>query len=352
MKKYVTTLLFMTVILLSQANIVDAFTIKNSKSSIETINNQTTTEVQNTTFSIVATQSFISDFVQNLVGDLFRVTSVVKGTEDPHSFSPKPSDVALIQSANIFFVYGVADIDGWTDTIIPALPASTTVVKLVNLEQDGKFDPYIGIGELNPHLWMSPTFVNSTIIQRIYDALVQIDPAHTQTYATNLTQYRQELGALIDRVKGNASIFNNLETVEYHAAFAYLLWDLNVTRLGAIEKIENQEPPASHIANMTEVIKSEIDAGKNVVIVQSLNLANDLTWQVARDTGAKVSYLVALMGSYPSQNFTSYIQMIDYDLVALANPVSPPTQAIPGFTIQNFLLIFIMVSIIKFKRKS
>ena len=313
---------------------------------IQSVNSQSINEVQNNTFSIVASQSFIGDFVKNIVGNLFSVTSVVKGTEDPHSFSPKPSDVALIQSANIFFVYGVSDIDGWTDTIIPALQGNTHVVKLVNLQHDGKYDPYIGSGELNPHLWMSPKFVNSTIVQRIYDTLIQIDPSHTQIYSNNLIQYRQKLGALIDRVNGNATIFKNLDTVEYHAAYAYLLWDLNVTRLGAIEKIENQEPPALHIANITNVIKDEINQGKDVVLVQSLNLANDITWQVARDTGAKVAYLVALMGSYPTQNFTSYIQMIDYDLVALANPVTAPASTIPGFSFEQVFLALGIVGVI------
>lgn len=351
MMKYVTTLVFVIVILLSQANMVNAFPVKSQHVSLQSFNNQTGDQVLNKTFSIVASQSFIGDFVKNIVGNLFSVTSVVKGTEDPHSFTPKPSDVDLIQSANIFFVYGVADIDGWTNTVIPALQGTTQVVSLVNLQQDGKFDPYIGTGELNPHLWMSPQFVNSTIVQRIYDALVKIDPTHTDIYSNNLIQYRQKLGALIDRVNANATIFKNLETVEYHAAFAYLLWDLNVTRLGAIEKIENQEPPALHIANITTVVKDQIASGKTVVLVQSLNLANDITWQVARDTGAKVSYLVALMGDYPTRNFTSYIQMIDYDLIALANPVSAPAPAIPGFTILPVLFSISVIAMI-LKRKS
>ena len=196
---------------------------------------------------------------------------------------------------------------------------------------------------------MSPRFVNTTIVQRIYDALVKIDPTNAGIYSNNLAQYRQKLGALIDRVNGNATIFKNLDVVEYHAAFAYLLWDLNVTRLGAIEKIENQEPPALHIAN---IIKSEIDAGKEVVLVQSLNLANDITWQVAHDTGSKVSYLVALMGSYPNQNFTSYIQMIDYDLIALANPTSAPASAIAGFTLfQVILAVSSLIILLKKRNK-
>ena len=158
--------------------------------------------------------------------------------------------------------------------------------------------------------------------------------------------------APIDRVNGNATTLGGMKVVEYHAAFFYLLRDLNLTRLGAIEKIENQEPPALHIANITKIIKTNIEAGNNLIIIQSLNLPNEIVWQVARDTGTKISYLVALMGNYQNVNFTSYIQMIDYDLVAIQNPTSPPSSIVPGFNSFSLLFPLTIISFLEiFKKK-
>ncbi len=307
--------------------------------------------VENTTYSIVVSQPFIQDFVQNIVGNLFRVTSVVKGSQDPHSYTPTISDTLVISSSNIFMYYGVADIDGWVSGIISSIPKSVHIVKLVNLSQDGLYDPYIGSGELNPHLWMWPSFVNSTLIQRIYDSLVKFDPTHVSQYKNNLETYRMKLDSLIQRVQGNATVLKGIKVVEYHAAFFYLLRELNITRLGAIEQIEDQQPSAVHFANISNTIKQAVESGNTVLIVQSMNIPPDTSWQIARDTGAKISYVAALLGSYSKVNFTSYIQMIDYDLVALTHPEAPPSASVPSFTIISTISLVLLGIAIIISRK-
>lgn len=331
-------------ILLIQISTESSAVLSNKNTPVEKPIHSTSYQVENKTYSIVVSQPFIEDFVQNIVGNLYTVTSVVKGTQDPHSYTPTISDTLTISKANIFIYYGVADIDGWVTGIIPTLPASVHVIKLVNLSQDGLYDPYIGKGELNPHLWMWPAFVNSTLVQRIYNALVEYDPSNQQTFTTNLAHYRVELRGLIERVQGNATLLKGTEVVEYHAAYFYLLREMNVTRLGAVEQIEDQEPSAVHFTNISTVLKEAVASGRQVTIVQSMNIPADTSWQIARDTGANISYVAALIGNYQSVNFTSYIQMIDYDLVALTHPVPPPASTVPGFDISTLILpsIFIL----------
>ena len=324
---------------LSTSNSVSLVPITTSTPQV----NSLSATIVNSTYSIVVTQPFIQDFVQNIVGNLFNVVSIVKGTQDPHSYTPTISDTLVVSKANIFIYFGVADIDGWATGIISSIPSSVHVVKLVNLSRDGLYDPYIGSGELNPHLWMWPSFVNSTLIQRIYNALVQYDPVHTQTYTNNLAAYRIQLKGLMERVQANATVLKTYKFVEYHAAYFYLLHEMNLTRLGAVEQIEDQDPSAVHFANISTIIKDAVDSGKEVILVQSLNIPPDTSWQIARDTGAKVSYVAALLGNYESINFTNYIQMIDYDLYALAHPQNPPA-ATPGFNVFDVLLPFVFNS--------
>ena len=346
-KIYITT--FLILIVLSLQVISLSISTNNNNSIIKDQNMNldsfsTNNKSSSTSNSIVVTQPFIADFVKNIVGDQFSVSSIIKGTEDPHSYTPTLSDTLAVSSANIFMYFGIADIDGWASGIISAIPSSVRVVKLVNLSQDGLYDPYIGSGELNPHLWMWPSFVNSTLLQRIYEAVVQFDPVHSAIYEKNLQVYRLKLDALIGRIQGNATLLKDVKVVEYHAAYFYLLREMNVTRLGAIEQIEDQQPSAVHFANISSVIKKEVDHGNTVVIVQSLNIPPDTTYQVARDTGAQISYVAALIGNYKTVNLTNYIQMIDYDLVALTHPVSAPNSPLPGFELPIVVPSLILIS--------
>ena len=351
LKKNLIFTIFIAFILLFQLN-----TFSNSVNTQTELTKTSSTAlskiaVENTTYNIVVSQPFIADFVQNIVGNLFTVKSVVKGTQDPHSYTPTISDTLVISSADIFMYYGVADIDGWVAGIISSIPSSVHIVKLVNLSQDGLYDPYIGSGELNPHLWMWPSFVNSTLTQRIYDALVKFDPVHQTDYKINLQNYRLKLNELIKRVKGNGTLLVNTKVVEYHAAYFYLLKEMNVTRIGAIEQIEDQQPSAAHFANISDTIKKVVDGGTPVTIVQSLNIPPETSWQIARDTGAKIAYVAALLGNYKDVSFTSYIQMIDYDLVALTHPESPPAASLPGFSITSLFPLFMIVSIVIINKK-
>ncbi len=351
--KTLITFVLSTILLFQVISGTTLFNITNTNHTTQNLSIQRTNYLfENKSFLIITSQPFLADFTQNIVGKLFKVQSTVKGTEDPHSYTPTISDSLVISSANIFIYYGVADIDGWVTGIIPTLPSTVHTVKLINLSKDGLYDPYIGSGEQNPHLWMWPFFVNNTLVERIYSALVRFDPVHINIYQQNLYNYRKQLGELIQRVNGTAALLKGVETVEYHAAYFYLLHEMNVTRIGAIEQIENQLPSAVHFSNITTLMKNEIDKGKTVIIVQSMNIPPDTTWQVSRDTGAKISYVAALIGNYQTVNFTSYIEMIDYDLYALTHPTSAPNAATPGFELPTVLLtsIFILMFII-YKKK-
>ena len=305
--------------------------------------------VENTTYKIITTESFLADLVRGITGNLFQVTPIVTGTEDPHSFTPKASDVILVNSANVFVIFGITDVDGWAQTIIDSKPSTLQVITLADLTQDGVIDPLVGSGggELNPHIWMDPFWVNNTLLARLYNGLIHIDPSHQSLYATNLASYRAQFAGLIQRLNANATVLNNagIQVVEYHSAFFYLLRCMNLTRLATIETVENQEPSVSHIQDVTKIVEQTIHNNHTVILIQNMNLANTTTWQLARDTGAKISYLTALTGNYGWINFVSYIQMIDYDLAALSHPVSAP-PVVPGFQVISMIIFSIPMAIL------
>ena len=329
--------------------ITQTFALNTSPPSSIGIQNSNLQIIENTTYKIITTESFLADFVKNIVGNLFQVTPIVTGTEDPHSFTPKASDITLINSASLFVIFGIVDVDGWAQTIIDSKPSTLKVITVANLTQDASIDPLIGSGGggLNPHIWMDPMWINSTLLTRLYNGLLQVDPSHQSFYAANLASYRIQLAGLIQRVNANATILNNagIQVIEYHPAFFYLLRYMNLTRLATVETVEDQEPSAKHILDVMKIINRVTSNNHTVILIQNMNLANTTTWQISQDTGIKISYLAALTGNYGWVNFVSYIQMIDYDLVSLTHPVSAP-PAVSGFQVVSVIILFVPITMI------
>jgi ABC-type Zn uptake system ZnuABC Zn-binding protein ZnuA len=320
--------------LLAISGISNSYSIKtdNSAESLDSLN-------------IVTTISVIEDLARQISGSLNEISSLVSGQEDPHTFTPKPSDIEKVSSADLFIIIGISDFDGaWSQTILDEDP-SIPVLSLIDLTTDGEYDPLIN--DINPHLWMSAKFVNSTILERIFSKLVEIDPTHQAQYTTNLNTYRSQLSGVFDNIATNLSSLNGMKVIEHHPAFKYLLDDLNVTRIGVIEDKEGSEPSASHIEDLINAINDE---DGNVVLIQSPQLENDTLFQLARDTGAKISYLTPLLGVY---GIDSYIKMINFNIDSLKNPIDvPDSGSVPGFNVQVIIpLLFSIATITILRRK-
>ena len=58
------------------------------------VNNQ-----QSNDLKVVVSLSMIGDWVQNIAGDLFTITDIVSGLENPHTYDPSPSEVAVCPSS-------------------------------------------------------------------------------------------------------------------------------------------------------------------------------------------------------------------------------------------------------------
>jgi len=67
---------------------------------------------------VVVSLSMIGDWAQNVAGDVFTVTNIVSGLENPHTYDPLPSEVATVASADLFIRFGLKGLEPWVDSVI------------------------------------------------------------------------------------------------------------------------------------------------------------------------------------------------------------------------------------------
>jgi ABC-type Zn uptake system ZnuABC Zn-binding protein ZnuA len=181
-------------------------------------------------------------------------------------------------------------------------------------------------GDPNPHLWMSPILAK-TFVQNITDEVILLDFEHQAQYEANRDSYLDELDDLILAIE-NEDQFEGLKVVVHHPAFMYLLDLLGVVRVGVIEEHEGSEPSAQHIG---EIVDTMIEENVSIIITQP-QIEEKMIIQIARDTNAKLAKLTPLLDV---NNIDTYIGMIEYNILALANPEEVTAE---GWTITAIIV--------------
>jgi len=294
---------------------------------------------------IVASISIVADIASQIGKGIFTVESIVKGNEDPHTYEQSPADIQLVAEADLFIRFGsiVEGLEPWVQSVLDV--TGVNVLELVN-DTMVRTDPLLG--EDNPHVWMDPSNIK-TMADSVFNKVALMDPTNIANYTTNLINYKAELDALILRISDARDDFIGTKVVVHHPSFMYLLDLLAIERVGVIEKQEGVEPSPQDIQDLMDAI-----ATNNVsFIINQPQLDDKDVNEIARETGIQIVELTPLLGI---KNLEDYISMIDYDLLALANPFDPPEKLFDTTTwiltgIGGALILTLLITVVVVRRK-
>ena len=304
---------------------------------------------------VTVSLSMIGDWAQNIAGELFTITSIVSGLENPHTYDPSPSEIAEVASADLFIRFGLAGLEPWVDSLLQSNPPAKTLTLInTSIEEYMEFDPVIG--KMNPHVWMSPINAKDMTF-KIYEILADLKPESNATLYSNLISYHNSLDNLLNRIDLAKHNFNGTKVVVHHPSFIYFFNLIGLERIGAIEETEGAEPSAAHIAELTTQMLDE----KCELIVNQPQLDEEDVEALALDTNAKIAVLTPLLGVQVEDSLKGeygdsideYIEIFDYNLYKLAHPYTPSMESTPGFGLFSFLsvgLLFIAFMLIRKKR--
>ncbi|KYH45116.1 zinc ABC transporter substrate-binding protein [Branchiibius sp. NY16-3462-2] len=140
---------------------------------------------------VVASTNVWGDIARTIGGDQVQVTSFINDpSQDPHEYEASVRNQLAIKNAGIVIENG-GGYDDFMDKMVTSVGDSNTVLNAVEIS--GKT---AAAGEdLNEHVWYDfPTVLK--VAGAIKDKLATLDPAHANTFATNLAGFTDQMKTL------------------------------------------------------------------------------------------------------------------------------------------------------------
>ena len=266
---------------------------------------------------IVVTIPVLKDLAEQVGGPHIRVTSLLSGYENEHTYSPKPTDLIAVRKARLLFEIGMG-LEVWVSSLVKnagsrSLRVITTSqgVELIRDDADAHEGTHHD-GEVgNPHIWLDPENV-AIILRHITEALIEVDPSHTAEFRTNQAAYLQQLDQLEKELSARIQRLSDRRFIAHHPAWPYLAKRFNLDIVGTIHMQSGTEPSALHLQALIQKVRRD-----NIkVIVSEVQLSQRLPELLARETKAHVVVLTTMPGGLAGT--ATYLDMLRYNVLQLA----------------------------------
>lgn len=266
---------------------------------------------------VVVTIPVLKDLAEQVGGPYVRVTSLLSGYENEHTYSPKPTDLVAVRKARLLLEIGMG-LEVWISSLVKnaggrSLRVITTSqgVELIRDDADAREETHDEGEGGNPHIWLDPENV-AIMLRHITEALVEVDPSHTAEFRTNQAAYLQRLGQLQKELFVRTQRLSDRRFIAHHPAWPYLAKRFRLDIVGTIQMQSGTEPSALHLQSLIDKIRKE-----NIrVIASEIQLSQRLPELLARETKAHVVVLTAMPGGLPGTE--TYLDMLRYNVLQLA----------------------------------
>ncbi|MBD3249834.1 ABC transporter substrate-binding protein, partial [Candidatus Woesearchaeota archaeon] len=247
----------------------------------------------------------------------------------PATYEPKPSDLALVEKADIYFRVGHIPFEkSHIDKLAELNPDMKIVDTSVNVElrNFGEHEEHIHEHEeehheeeveehehehdeeheeehdeheedhhdhagVDPHIWLSPMQVKKQV-DVIAQTLSQEDLTNADTYSSNAEKFKKELDDLHSEIESEFDQLKTDKLMVFHPAWGYFADEYGLEQI-AIEE-SGKEPTAQELQHIIEEAKEE---EIKVIFVQS-QFNKDIAESVAEEVGAVVVSINPLSEDY------------------------------------------------------
>lgn len=257
---------------------------------------------------VVATTTVFADLVGQVGGERVTVRSLVPAGGEPHTFDPRPSDVAAVSDADLLVMNGL-DLDDWVVELVGEAGSDAPVLRL---GEDLPGAVYIEDeeGGLNPHLWLNVAYARG-YVARIADALVAADPAGAEGYRQRADAYDRVLAELDASARDQLAAIpaERRRVVSFHDAFPYFAAAYGLEVVGVVVAAPGQDPSAGEVAALIDAIR---DSGVQAILSED-QFPSELVEQIADETGVTVvaDLYSDSVGDPPGDSF---VGMIGWDV--------------------------------------
>ncbi len=271
--------------------------------------------------NVVVTIPVLKDFSDQIGGLHVRVSSLLSGTENEHTYSPRPSDLVAVRKARVFIEIGMG-LEVWVGALVRnagngnllVVTTSENVARVVDPATEPNAQSH---GGDNPHIWLDPENAK-LMVGRIAEAFAQADSAHAGEYRANRDRYVQQVDALAAELTRELQRVADRRIIVHHPAWPYFARRFGFDIAGEIITQSGAEPSARRMQALARRIREEHIRA----IVSEPQLNQKLPRILAQESGARLVVLTAMPGGVPGTG--TYLDMLRYNVMQLAQALQVP----------------------------
>lgn len=266
--------------------------------------------------NIVATSTIVADLVAQVGGDAIDLQGLLEPGADPHIYEPVPADSIAIEQADFVFYSGhnlepaLVDLIVGAGSGVPYLAVGEQIAPLA-MEKEGQ-------RVADPHVWGD---VENAIVmvEKIRDALSELEPEQTATFAANTEVIVADLRRLDAWIPVQITTIPEAQRaiVTTHDAFQYYASAYGLEIIGTLIGISTEEQPSAQtVRSLVEAIKT---AGLPAIFAET-TIAPKLIETVADEAGVQVADPKLYSDSIgaPGSAGDSYIKMMVSNTCSIA----------------------------------
>ncbi len=271
--------------------------------------------------TIVASVFPLYDFAREVAGKDADVSLLLPPGVGPHTWEPKPSDIARVSKADMFFY--VSDLmEPWAHNLVSAVKRKNILVVeiLKNLGIQGSEDTHGGEGPADPgqghpadpHFWLDPS-LSARAIKIIGETMARQDPPNGPAYTARAEGYAQRMRDLdAAYAAALANCRSRLFVTGGHSAFGYLANRYDLVQISLYGISPDSEPTPAHLASVVKMIREK---GLKVVFAEEL-VNPRLASVLAAETGVSTRVLIPAGNITPRRMElgTTLIQIMEENL--------------------------------------
>jgi zinc transport system substrate-binding protein len=212
-------------------------------------------------------------FVEKIAGNLFDILVMLPPGASPHTYEPKPSQMAALSKAKLYLSIGVEFEKAWLEKLVTSCPQLTVVgtdsgIHKIPLRDECDEPSHAGTtrhGEhtgLDPHIWLSPELVKQQAAT-ITGALCAVDPAHVPLFAKNDSLFIRELSDLQDSLRRILAHGHDKPFLVFHPSWGYFASEFGLRQVSI--EVQGKEPTPRELGNIIALARG---SGIRTIYVQ------------------------------------------------------------------------------------
>ena len=217
-----------------------------------------------------------SALVQELGGDLVKVSSATNALQDPHYIEARPSLISKVRKADLVICSG-ADLEiGWLPMLLSKANNPAVLPGKEGFMEASSYVHRLDIpdsvdrarGDMhpqgNPHVQLNPHNLPA-IASELGKRMALLDPTHAETYAARTADFLRRWNTAIEGWEDRASGLDGRRVVCHHKSWVYLEDWLNLKEVATLEPVPGIPPTTAHLSELLSVLGTD-GTGADVII--------------------------------------------------------------------------------------